>query len=409
MRMKPDRFYSKLGESFKPGVLTEVVLAAFELAKKGVKLISLTGGSYDPNSFAVEPIRDIFADASSDEWREMLQYGSNMGSMKLRFELSRFMTQAGIKVDPKDEIIVTTGSQQALDLISRIFIDEGDIIIVGEPTYLQALSAFKQFNPRFKVVSLDSCGLDTDALKIELSTLEKEGKNPKFIYLVPSFDNPTGTLMSKDRRITLIELAEEFDFLIIEDNPYGYISFEGPMPTPIKAYDKTGRTLYLSTFSKIVSPGLRIGWVAAHKEFISKMAEAKSNVDICSDGLSQFLAVELLRKNIVEKQIGYITSIYRRKRDVILESMNTSFPKQAEWNEPKGGLFLWVKMPEKINTTDLLKEAVNKGVAYIPGSNFFLDPNINNYLRLNYSFPSTEDIVEGVSILGKLFKNKLQE
>lgn len=407
--MKPDRFYSKLGESFKPGVLTEIVLAAFELAKEGGRLISLTGGSYDPNSFAVEPIRDIFADADLGEWREMLQYGSNMGSMKLRSELSRFISQAGIKVDPKSEIIVTTGSQQALDLISRIFIDEGDIIIVGEPTYLQALSSFKQFNPRFKVVSLDACGLNTEALKIELSTLEKEGKNPKFIYLVPSFDNPTGTVMPEDRRLALIELAEEFDFLIVEDNPYGYISFEGSMPTPIKTYDKTGRVIYLSTFSKIVSPGLRIGWVAAHKEFISKMAEAKSNIDICSDGLSQFLAAELLRKRIVEKQIDYITGIYRRKRDVILESMNTSFPKQAEWNEPKGGLFLWVKMPEKINTTTLLKEAVDKGVAYMPGSNFFLNPNINNYLRLNYSFPSTEDIVEGVSILGKLFKNKLQE
>jgi len=404
-----DRFYSKLGESFKPGVLTEIVLAAFELAKEGKKLISLTGGSYDPNSFAIEPIRGIFAEAGLDDWREMLQYGSNTGSMKLRSELSRFMSRSGIESDPKSELIVTTGSQQALDIISRIFIDEGDIIVVGEPTYLQALSAFKQFNPRFRVVPLDDRGLDTDALRVELSTLERNGETPKFIYLVPSFDNPTSTVMPKDRRLALIDLAEEFDFLIVEDNPYGYISFEEPMPTPIKAYDKTGRVLYMSTFSKIVSPGLRIGWITGHREFISKMAEAKSNIDICTDGLSQYLAAELLRRNVVEKQIDYITRIYKRKRDVLLESMSANFPEQAEWNEPKGGLFLWVKMPEKINTTTLLKEAVSKGVAYIPGSNFFLNPDIHHFLRLNYSYPSIEDIAEGISILGKLFHNRLRE
>jgi len=404
-----DRFYSKLGESFKPGVLTEIVLAAFELAKEGKKLISLTGGSYDPNSIAIEPIKGIFAEAGLDDWREMLQYGSNTGSIKLRSELSRFMSRVGIESDPKSELIVTTGSQQALDLISRIFIDEGDIIVVGEPTYLQALSAFKQFSPRFRVVPLDDRGLDTDALRVELSTLEKNGETPKFIYLVPSFDNPTSTVMPKDRRLALIDLAEEFDFLIVEDNPYGYISFEEPMPTPIKAYDKTGRVLYMSTFSKIVSPGLRIGWIAGHREFISKMAEAKSNIDICTDGISQYLAAELLRRDVVEKQIDYITRIYKRKRDVLLESMSVNFPEQAEWNEPKGGLFLWVKMPEKINTTTLLKEAVSKGVAYIPGSNFFLNPDIHNFLRLNYSYPSIEDIVEGISILGKLFHNRLRE
>ena len=403
-----DRFYSKLGETFQPGVLTEVVLAAFELAKQGKKLISLTGGSYDPKSFAIEPIKEIFSQATPSDWQEMLQYGSNTGSGRLKDELSRFMATSGIKADAKSEIIVTTGSQQALDLISRIFIDAGDVIVLGKPTYLQALSAFKQFGPEFGLVTLDDDGMNMDALEAELKRLSLEGKPPKMVYVVPSFDNPTGTILTKERRLRLLELAEEFDFLILEDNPYGYISFEGPMPTPVKGFDGSGRVLYMSTFSKIVSPGVRIGWVAARREFVSKMAEAKSNIDICTDGLSQHVAAELLRRGVVERQIPYITGIYRKKRDIMLESVESHFPREAEWNEPKGGLFIWVKLPERLNTTSMLKEAVQNGVGYIPGSNFFADPTINNFLRLNYSYPSHEDIVEGITILGRLLKNHLK-
>jgi len=164
--------------------------------------------------------------------------------------------------------------------------------------------------------------------------------------------------------------------------------------------------MYTSTFSKIVSPGMRIGWLAANKEFISKMTEAKSNISICNDGLSQYAAAELLRRGVVERQIKKVTRVYRRKRDVMLEAMGSSFPEEAEWNEPKGGLFLWVKMPEHVNTTEMLMESVGRGVAYIPGSNFFVGP-VHNYIRLNYSFPSEADIVEGIQILGNLLKEKV--
>ena len=400
-----EKFYSELGKSYQPGIITQVVLASFELRKQGKKLISLTGGMYDPDSVPYEPVKEILAEASMEDWQEILQYGNTYGSMELRRELSRFMAGHGIEADPK-EIMVTCGSQQALDVISRVFIDAGDVVIVGSPTYLQALSAFRQFHPEIRTAAIDADGMDPDALEAELRKLASEGKAAKLLYMVPSFQNPTSTMLTVERRKRVLELAEEHDFLVVEDNPYGYISFDQPMPTPIAGMDESGRVLYTSTFSKIVSPGLRIGWLKAREEFIIKMGEAKSNVSICNDGLSTHVATGLFKRGAVEAQIPRITEVYRRKRDLMLETMDISFPEEAEWNDPKGGLFLWVRMPGHVNTTEMLMEAVKNGVAYIPGSNFFAKP-VHNYIRLNYSFPSDDDIVEGIQILGGMLKEKL--
>ncbi|MFB0558555.1 MAG: PLP-dependent aminotransferase family protein [Candidatus Bathyarchaeia archaeon] len=401
-----ERFYSRLGRSFKPGILTTIVLAAFELMKQGKKIISLTGGSYDPPSLPWAEVKRIFDEASPEAWMEMLQYGSTLGMSQLRVELAKFVSEAGVKADPDKEVIVTTGSQEAIDLVTRVFVDPGDIIIIGRPTYLSALSAFKQVNPDFLEISIDRDGMDADALEAELKRLKVEGRSTKLLYVIPSFQNPTSTVLSRERRLRLLELAEEHDFLIFEDNPYGYISFEGPMPTPLAGLDKSGRVMYMSTFSKIVSPGMRIGWLKAHEEFIAKMAEAKTRISICNDGLAQYAAAELLRRGVVARQIPKMIDVYRRKRDLMLEAMETSFPEEAEWNKPGGGLFLWAKMPEHVDTTEMLMEAVRSGVAYIPGSNFFTGP-IHNYIRLNYSFPSEPDIVEGIQILGGLLKQKI--
>lgn len=401
-----EKFYSKLGKSFQPGVLTTVVLAAFELMKQGKKIISLTGGSYDPPSLPGAEVCKAFEDATPEAWMEMLQYGNTTGMLSLRGELSRFMAEAEIEADSQSEIIVTTGSQEAIDLVTRVFVDPGDALLIGSPTYLSALSAFKQMNPDFREVPIDKDGMDTDALEAELKELKAEGKEAKLLYIIPSFQNPTSAMLTRERRLRVLELAEEHDFLIFEDNPYGYISFEGPMPTPLAGLDEAGRVMYTSTFSKIVSPGMRIGWLASNDEFIAKMSEAKSRISICNDGLSQYAAAELLRKGVVARQIPKMIDVYRKKRDVMLETMDSSFPEETEWNRPKGGLFLWVKMPGHVNTTEMLMEAVNSGVAYIPGSNFFTGP-VHNYMRLNYSFPSEPDIVEGIQILGGLLKEKV--
>ncbi len=398
-----EKFYSRLGSTFQPGVITTVVLAAFDLMKQGKKIISMTGGSYDVPSMPITEVKSIFTEASSEEWAEMLQYGSTSGMMRLREELSKFMAESNVHADPKEEIMVTTGSQEAIDLVTRVFIDPGDAMIIGSPTYLAALSAFKQMNPDFLEVPIDADGMNVDFLEAELKKLKAEGKEVKLLYVIPSYQNPTSTKLPVERRKTILELAEEYDFIILEDNPYGYISFDEPMPTPLAGMDKSGRVMYTSTFSKIISPGMRIGWITANDEFIMKMSEAKSRISICNDGLSQFVAAEMLRKGDVTRQIPKITEVYRRKRDRMLEAMEANFPEEAEWNRPGGGLFLWAKMPEHVNTTELLTEAINRGVAYIPGVNFFSSP-AHNYMRLNYSLPSEEDIVEGIQILGDLMK-----
>jgi 2-aminoadipate transaminase len=404
--VNPEKFYSKLGKTYQPGIITQVVLSAFELKKQGKKLISLTGGSYDPASIPYEPVKDILAKATVEDWQEILQYGNTVGTIELREELSKFMAGHGIDSDHNREIMVTSGSQQALDVIARVFIDSGDVIMVGSPTYLQALSAFRQFYPEIRTAVIDDEGMNPEALRAKIKKIVSEGKSPKLLYMVPSFQNPTSTMLTLERRKRVLELADEYDFLIIEDNPYGYISFDQPMPTPIAGLDENGRVIYTSTFSKIVSPGLRIGWLSAREEFIKKKKKKKSNVNICNDGLSTYVANNLFQRGAVDAQIPRVTEVYRRKRDLMLETMDTSFPEETEWNDPKGGLFLWVKMPESFNTTDMLMEAVQNGVAYIPGSNFFAKP-VHNYMRLNYSFPSDDDIVEGIQILGGMLKEKL--
>jgi 2-aminoadipate transaminase len=255
-------------------------------------------------------------------------------------------------------------------------------------------------------IPIDFEGMDTQALERELRKIRSSGKEAKILYIIPSFQNPDSSLMNKERRKHALELADEFDLIVFEDNPYGYISFEGPMPTPLAGLDKSGRVLYTSTFSKIVSPGMRIGWVTGNSDFISRMAEAKGNVSICNDGLSQYAAAELFKRGDVERQIPMVTRVYRKKRDIMLEAMETSFPSKIKWNEPKGGLFLWAKFPRKINTFDLLGEAVKRGVAYVPGNQYFAKP-VNNFIRLNYSLPTEEEIFQGIQVLGKLFKEKL--
>jgi 2-aminoadipate transaminase len=404
--MNPDKFYSKLGASFQPGVLTTVVLAAEELKRQGKKIIGLTGGMYDEESFPWKEVRQTFMDASEQDWRVMLQYGSTAGLMPLREELAKFMKGHGINANPYKEIIVTTGSQEALDLVTRIFIEKGDVVVGGGPPDQSPRAARQTNDPDFRTATVDDDGMNPEALEKTIKRVEKEGKHVKLLYVIPSFQNPTSTMMPVERRKKVLALAKKYDFLILEDNPYGYISFEGPMPTPIKGLDDEGRVMYTSTFSKIVSPGMRIGWLVAREEFISKMVEAKSSTSISNSLIDQYAAAKLFQQGVVEKQIEKMTKVYRKKRDVMLEAMAASFPKEAKWNHPKGGLFLWVTLPKRVNATELLMESIKRGVAYIPGSNFYTT-DTHNHIRLNYSHPSIQDIAEGVQILGRLLKEQV--
>jgi aspartate/methionine/tyrosine aminotransferase len=281
------------------------------LPATGVKLIRFTGGSYDVPSLPSAEVKRIFEEASPQNWAEMLQYGGTAGMPSLLKELSNFMAGHKIQADPVNEIIVTTGSQEAIDLVSRVFIDKGDTILIGAPTYLQALSCFSQFNPKFVDIPIGSDGMNVEILEGKLKKIRTMGKKAKMLYIIPSFQNPDSSLMTMERRKRVLELAEAYDFIIFEDNPYGYISFTEPMPTPLAGLDKSGRVMYTSTFSKIVSPGMRIGWITANPEFTSHMIEAKNNISICNDGLSQYAAAELFKRGDVGRQISKVTKVYR--------------------------------------------------------------------------------------------------
>jgi 2-aminoadipate transaminase len=405
--MNPEKFYSRLGASLTPGVLTTVVLAAEDLKRQGKKMIGLTGGMYDELSFPWKEVKNIYEEATENDWRVMLQYGSTAGYQTLREELAKWMKNQEIIADPYKEMIITTGSQEALDLVTRVFLDPGDVVIVGAPTYLSALGAFKTVNPEIKTVKLDKDGMIPEDLERVVQEVRTEGKKLKLVYIIPSYQNPTTTVLPVDRRKKIVNLAEKYDFLLLEDNPYGYISFTGSMPTPLKGLDKSGRVIYTSTFSKIVSPGMRIGWMVANEEFITKMVEAKGKISISNSLISQYAGAKLFQRDVVNIQIEKMCKIYRKKRDVMLETMKVSFPKEAKWIEPKGGLFLWVELPEQVNTTEILSEAIERGVAYIPGNNFFTT-EIHNHMRLNYSHPRIEEIVEGIQILGGLLKEKVK-
>jgi 2-aminoadipate transaminase len=404
--LRTEKFYSSLGASFKPGVLSQVVLAADRMKREGKKIIGLTGGLYDEQSLPWKEVKEIFDLADETAWRQMLQYGGPTGTQELREELSKFMKGYNIDADPNSQIMVTTGSQEAIDLSTRVFLEKGDILIVGDPTYLAALSAFKQVNPEIRGVKVDKKGMNTEALENTIKKINHEGKTLKLIYMVPSYQNPTTTMLPIERRKKILELAEKHDFLILEDNPYGYLSFNTPMPTPLAGLDKSGRVLYTSTFSKIVSPGMRIGWITGNEEFITKMTEAKTRISICNDVISQYVASQLFKRGTVEKQIRKMINIYRKKRDIMLEAMEVNFPEEVKWQEPQGGIFIWLKLPEKVNTTQMLSEAIERDVAYIPGSNFFTSDK-HNFIRLNFSHPSTEDIIQGINVLGELIKSKI--
>jgi 2-aminoadipate transaminase len=401
--MNPDKYYSELGASYEPGVLTTVVLAAEELKRQGKKIIGLTGGMYDVESFPWVEVKSTLMDASEEDWKVMLQYGSTRGIQPLREEICEWMKGHGIEADPYTEIMIMTGSQEALDIVARIFMDPGDVVIVGAPTYLSALTAFEPSKPDIREAKLDKDGMDPEALEETIKQVLAEGKEVKLLYIIPTFQNPMSSMLTIERRERIMALAKKYDFLILEDNPYGYITFEGEMPKPIKALDDEGRVMYTSTFSKIVSPGMRIGWLVARKEFVVKMAEAKGSTIISNDLVSQYAAAKLFERGDVDRQIVKMKKVYRKKRDVMLETMDTYFPKEAKWNAPKGGLFLWVELPAKVNATELLMEAVSRGVAYLPGSSFF-SSDVHNHMRLNYSHPSIDDIVEGIKILGTLLK-----
>ena len=367
------------------------------------EIISFAGGLPAPESFPIEEFIKISKEVLENSGTQALQYGPTEGFEPLREAIAKRM--ANVKVEAKAEnILVTSGSQQGLDFAAKVFINPGDIIVCESPTYLGAINAFKAYEPKFMEVSLDDHGMNME----ELEEILKNHDNVKFVYVIPDFQNPSGKTWSIERRKKLVELANTYDVAIIEDNPYGELRFEGEILPAVKHYDTEGRVAFLGTFSKILCPGLRLGWVVAEPEFLNKFIMLKQGADLQSSTISQMEVAKFFEHYDLDAHIQKIIDLYRVRRDLMMKTIEEEFPKEATYTYPEGGLFTWVVLPEYMNARELAVEALKQNVAYVPGGSFYPNGGNENTFRLNYSNMDNERIVEGIKRLGKVLKDAIR-
>jgi len=392
-------FYSASARVMSRSLIRELL----KLTRRG-NIISFAGGLPDPATFPVEELKTITLQVLEREPQLALQYGPTEGDARLRDQLVAWMAKDGITVT-RDQVLVTIGSQQGLDIIGRVFLDPGDVVVVERPSYMAALQVFRSYRAEMAAVEQDDDGMRPDRLEETLEALQRVGKRPKLLYVVPDFQNPSGVTMSAPRRAVVLDLARRHHLLVVEDSPYRELRFEGASPPPLAALDRDGRVIYLSTFSKTLCPGLRIAWVAASDEMIQRFVTAKQGMDLCCPAFTQAIAAEFAARGHLAARIPQITALYRRKRDVMLEALAREMPDGVSWTRPAGGLFLWVRLPEGMDAEQLLRPAVEEaGVAYVVGSGFHADGGGKNTMRLNFSFPSEEQIGEGIRRLGHLVR-----
>jgi 2-aminoadipate transaminase len=367
-------------------------------------IISFAGGLPFIGGLPPEDISAAMDTVISESYTEAFQYGETEGRETLKSMLVELMAEEGLGAE-SEHILITTGSQQALDLLARALVDPGDRIVIEGPTYVGALAAFRPVNPDFITVPLDDSGVQVDVLREELDRLR--GAPPKFLYVVPNFHNPGGVTMTPERRESLLEVATKHDLLIIEDNPYGLLRFAGEPCEPIAARDRKG-VVYVGTLSKIISPGIRTGWMLAPAPILERVAKLKQGADLCSPGLSQMFAEQYIRQGLWKKNLERLKPIYRSRRDAMVQALEEHFPAEARWTHPEGGLFIWATLPPYLDTAKMLPLAILQRVAYVPGTAFFADGSGARHLRLNFSYCTEEQIAEGIKRLGKVIKKEMR-
>ncbi|MBC7080795.1 MAG: PLP-dependent aminotransferase family protein [Thermoplasmatales archaeon] len=369
-------------------------------------MISFAGGLPNPKAFPVEDIKEIVNKVLEEEPIKALQYGATGGLAEFREELVKYAKRHGIEAK-YEELFITVGSQQALDLAGRVFIDEGDVIFTALPTYLGAINAFLAYGAKLVGVPLDEDGMRVDLLEEKIKELKKKGEKLKMIYTVPTFQNPAGVELSEERRKRMIELANEHNLIIVEDEPYERLRFEGKPLKAIKSYDKEGRVIYMATFSKILAPGFRLAYVIGSEELSKKMLVAKQSMDLCPPGITQIVAYHYIKNGYIERHIPKIIEMYKRKRDIMLNSLEEYFPHGCKWTRPKGGMFLWVELPKHISTIEMFKDAIAEKVAYVHGKAFHVDGSGENTMRLNFTNPEDEMVEEGIRRLARVIKKRI--
>lgn len=367
------------------------------------EVISFAGGLPAPEMFPLKEIKAAFCRVLAKGDGSVLQYSTTEGYLPLREYIAARMREKGLEVGP-DNILMTNGSQQALDLLAKLFVDPGDVVLVEKPSYLGAIQTFRSYQAGFMSVPTDDQGIDVEAME---SAIKKQ--NPKMIYLTPTFKNPTGVTMSLDRRRAVADLLGKYGVPLIEDDPYGELRYSGETLPPVKSFDGSGRVIYLSTFSKTIAPGLRLGWIVADHELIRKLVLAKQGTDLHTGTLVQRAVQSYLENSDVSGHVRAIRKEYGRRRDIMLEEMEKNFPHDISWTRPDGGMFLWVTLPEHFDTVQLLSRAIEEKVAYVPGAPFYTNRERLNTMRLNFSNSTPVQIKNGIQRLARLFSSCLND
>jgi len=363
------------------------------------EVISLAGGLPDTSTFPPDTYASLMASVARDACAKALQYGPTEGFATLAGHIAEVMAAEGMRLD-EEEVLITTGGQQVIDLVCKTLIDPGDVIVAEAPTYPGAVPTFCSYQADVVQIELDAEGMRIDELEETLDRLEREGRRPKFIYTVPTFQNPAGVTMSLPRRRRLVRIAHERELLVLEDNPYGLLRYEGEPLPPLYALDGGAFVIYLGTFSKILSPGIRLGWAAAPRPVLQKMNLGKQAADLCSSSMTQLFVSAYFEQGDWRSYVGSLIEVYRARRDAMLEALAEHFPREAAWTRPQGGLFIWATLPDYIDTTDLLARALREDVAFVPGRAAYLDGRGGSSMRLNFSGNDERAIREGVRRIG---------
>lgn len=392
-----EHLYSERAKAIKASEIREIL----KLTQQP-EIISFAGGLPAPELFPIEAMKAVACKVLDENGREALQYSTTEGFAPLREKIAQRQNDMGIQCN-RDDILITSGSQQGLDFTGKIFINPGDYVLCESPSYLGAVNAFKAYQCDFKEVETDSEGMILEDLEKAII----ETPNVKFVYVIPDFQNPSGRTWSLERRRGLIKIAEKYNLVIIEDNPYGELRFEGTSIASVKSLDTDGRVVYLGTFSKTFSPGIRIGWVCASPEILNKYILVKQSADLQTSSLAQRELSMFLDLYDFDAHIDSIRTVYKKRLQVMSDAMKRYFPDSAVYEIPKGGLFVWVILPDHVDTRKILVKAIENKVAFVPGGSFYPNGGRENAMRLNFSNMPEEKIVEGIERLGKILKEMI--
>ena len=388
-----DKFLSDSGKSMKRSAIREILKHL-----QNPEMISFAGGLPAPETFPVEDLKEIAAEILEKHGAEALQYSTTEGDPLLRKMLVEKHNSEGLSLTA-DNIIITTGSQQALDLIGRIFIDSGDYVLCGLPSYLGGLNAFTAYGAKLKGIPLDEKGMKPDELEETIATLRALDKKIKFIYIIPDFQNPAGITLPEERRVRIIDIAEKYDIIIVEDSPYRDVRFSGEPQRMMYQLDKSGRVLTLCTFSKIFAPGFRVGWVIGNPVLLDRIVMAKQTADLCTSAFVQKIIARYLEKGLLRKNLEKTIALYSKRRNHMIACFKKYMPEGVRWTEPEGGLFLFVTLPPEIDTDRIFRKAIEKNVAFVSGSTFFCNDAGHNTMRINFSYSPPAVIEEGIKRL----------